>query len=154
MISRWDEERSTKSGRMASSVPAKSQARQMESGGSESPKSSKWMDIYSHAWFQVLLISFICFCCPGVSHARSHSQYVQHAKALDIDVQCSHRTWRVWPGRRNRCCQCKCCTAFCHGSYCPVLRWTDILGCWPTSLLASGWVDICPIQCELVELQQ
>ncbi|EZF34075.1 UNC93-like protein [Trichophyton mentagrophytes] len=54
---------------MASSVPAKSQARQMESGGSESPKSSKWMDIYSHAWFQVLLISFICFCCPGMYNA-------------------------------------------------------------------------------------
>jgi hypothetical protein len=23
--------------------------------------------IYSHPWFQILLISGICFCCPGVS---------------------------------------------------------------------------------------
>jgi hypothetical protein len=23
--------------------------------------------IWTHSWFQILLISFICFCCPGVS---------------------------------------------------------------------------------------
>ncbi|KAM5450805.1 hypothetical protein McanCB49686_006111 [Microsporum canis] len=41
----------------------------MGNGEPESPKSSKWLDIYSHAWFQVLLISFICFCCPGMYNA-------------------------------------------------------------------------------------
>lgn len=29
--------------------------------------SSVFSRVYTHAWFQVLLISFICFCCPGVS---------------------------------------------------------------------------------------
>lgn len=23
--------------------------------------------LYTHPWFQILLISLICFCCPGVS---------------------------------------------------------------------------------------
>lgn len=28
---------------------------------------SKIHQIWTHSWFQILLISFICFCCPGVS---------------------------------------------------------------------------------------
>ena len=28
---------------------------------------SIWRQIYTYCWFQILLISFICFCCPGVS---------------------------------------------------------------------------------------
>ncbi|EEQ34411.1 hypothetical protein McanMca71_002597 [Microsporum canis] len=54
---------------MAGSVSIAPQAGQMGNGEPESPKSSKWLDIYSHAWFQVLLISFICFCCPGMYNA-------------------------------------------------------------------------------------
>lgn len=26
--------------------------------------------IWTHSWFQILLISFICFCCPGVSNSE------------------------------------------------------------------------------------
>jgi hypothetical protein len=29
-------------------------------------KPSKMFSIYSNSWFQILLISAICFCCPGV----------------------------------------------------------------------------------------
>ena len=29
-------------------------------------RESLYMRIYSNSWFQVILISFICFCCPGV----------------------------------------------------------------------------------------
>lgn len=28
---------------------------------------SIFMRLYTNAWFQVYLISVICFCCPGVS---------------------------------------------------------------------------------------
>lgn len=31
------------------------------------PSSSKIVRFYSHPWTQILLISFICFCLPGVS---------------------------------------------------------------------------------------
>ncbi|KAK2839340.1 hypothetical protein FQN49_006239, partial [Arthroderma sp. PD_2] len=54
---------------MAGPVSVEPQAGEMGNGEPESPKQSKWMDIYSHAWFQVLLISFICFCCPGMYNA-------------------------------------------------------------------------------------
>ena len=26
-----------------------------------------YLRVYANAWFQVLLISVVCFCCPGVS---------------------------------------------------------------------------------------
>lgn len=39
----------------------------METIVAEEKPASIWSTIYTHAWFQVLLISFICFCCPGVS---------------------------------------------------------------------------------------
>ncbi|EEP82994.1 conserved hypothetical protein [Uncinocarpus reesii 1704] len=29
----------------------------------------RYMAVYSNAWFQVVLISFICFCCPGMYNA-------------------------------------------------------------------------------------
>ncbi|KAM5435046.1 hypothetical protein McaMca56_005918 [Microsporum canis] len=38
---------------MAGSVSIAPQAGQMGNGEPESPKSSKWLDIYSHAWFQM-----------------------------------------------------------------------------------------------------
>lgn len=31
------------------------------------PHSSKLVRFYAHPWTQILLISFICFCLPGVS---------------------------------------------------------------------------------------
>lgn len=31
---------------------------------------SKIVRLYSHPWTQILLISFICFCLPGVSFLR------------------------------------------------------------------------------------
>ena len=31
------------------------------------PHSSKLVRFYSHPWTQILLMSLICFCCPGVS---------------------------------------------------------------------------------------
>ena len=34
--------------------------------GDWQPPSSKLMRIYAHPWTQILLISFICFCLPGV----------------------------------------------------------------------------------------
>lgn len=34
---------------------------------------SKIMRIYSHPWTQILLISMICFCLPGVSN-KDHRQ--------------------------------------------------------------------------------
>ena len=30
-------------------------------------KKNIFSTLFTNAWFQVLLISFICFCCPGVS---------------------------------------------------------------------------------------
>lgn len=33
----------------------------------DQPSQSKLMRIYAHPWSQILLISFICFCLPGVS---------------------------------------------------------------------------------------
>ena len=39
---------------------------QQELGGSPEPHQSKLISIYSHPWTQILLISFICFCLPGV----------------------------------------------------------------------------------------
>ena len=41
-------------------------AAQQELGGSPEPHQSKLMRIYSHPWSQIILISFICFCLPGV----------------------------------------------------------------------------------------
>ncbi|KAJ5884389.1 hypothetical protein N7504_011961 [Penicillium tannophilum] len=32
-------------------------------------KDSVWYRIYTHSWVQILLISFICFCCPGMYNA-------------------------------------------------------------------------------------
>jgi hypothetical protein len=32
----------------------------------EDGKRSIFYQIYTHCWFQIILISFICFCCPGV----------------------------------------------------------------------------------------
>jgi hypothetical protein len=37
------------------------------------PHPSKIVRFYSHPWTQILLISFICFCLPGVSHSNSNS---------------------------------------------------------------------------------
>ncbi|KAE8153187.1 major facilitator superfamily domain-containing protein [Aspergillus avenaceus] len=31
--------------------------------------SSAWYRVYTYPWFQILLISFICFCCPGMYNA-------------------------------------------------------------------------------------
>lgn len=33
----------------------------------QEPTRSVMHQVYTHSWFQILLISFICFCCPGVS---------------------------------------------------------------------------------------
>lgn len=29
--------------------------------------------IWTDSWFQIILISFICFCCPGVSLAKQNA---------------------------------------------------------------------------------
>ncbi|KJF60689.1 MFS transporter [Coccidioides immitis RS] len=44
------------------------------SGEVTSP-ASWYMITYSNAWFQVVLISFICFCCPGQLRAYSSEMY-------------------------------------------------------------------------------
>lgn len=41
--------------------------RSVDAEGVSTVKQSLFMRVYTNAWFQVLLISFICFCCPGVS---------------------------------------------------------------------------------------
>lgn len=33
------------------------------------PSGSRMVRFYAHPWTQILLISFICFCLPGVSSA-------------------------------------------------------------------------------------
>ncbi|KAJ5108164.1 Major facilitator superfamily domain general substrate transporter [Penicillium angulare] len=33
------------------------------------PTRSVMHQVYTHSWFQILLISFICFCCPGMYNA-------------------------------------------------------------------------------------
>ncbi|GLI81568.1 hypothetical protein PoHVEF18_009953 [Penicillium ochrochloron] len=35
----------------------------------EDGKRSIFYQIYTHCWFQIILISFICFCCPGMYNA-------------------------------------------------------------------------------------
>ncbi|KAJ5160930.1 UNC93-like protein [Penicillium canariense] len=35
----------------------------------EDDKRSTFHQIYTHCWFQIILISFICFCCPGMYNA-------------------------------------------------------------------------------------
>ncbi|EER24765.1 hypothetical protein CPC735_001100 [Coccidioides posadasii C735 delta SOWgp] len=45
------------------------------SGEVTSP-ASWYMITYSNAWFQVVLISFICFCCPGQLRAYSSEMYI------------------------------------------------------------------------------
>ncbi|CEJ62262.1 Putative UNC93-like protein [Penicillium brasilianum] len=35
----------------------------------EAGKRSVFYQIYTHCWFQIILISFICFCCPGMYNA-------------------------------------------------------------------------------------
>ncbi|KAJ5280700.1 hypothetical protein N7478_006072 [Penicillium angulare] len=40
-----------------------------DSAVDQEPKRSIMDQIYTHSWFQILLISFICFCCPGMYNA-------------------------------------------------------------------------------------
>ncbi|KAF6838150.1 major facilitator superfamily transporter [Colletotrichum musicola] len=44
---------------------------EVESNEPEQQESSKLMRLYSHPWTQILLISFICFCLPGMFNALS-----------------------------------------------------------------------------------
>lgn len=37
------------------------------------PHSSKLVRFYAHPWTQIVLISFICFCLPGVRSQDDHS---------------------------------------------------------------------------------
>ncbi|RHZ62510.1 hypothetical protein CDV55_105156 [Aspergillus turcosus] len=39
--------------------------------GFDSPQRSLPYRIYTHSWFQIILISVICFCCPGMYNALS-----------------------------------------------------------------------------------
>lgn len=40
---------------------------------------SRAVDLYSHPWTQILLISFMCFCLPGVRlHKHTHTQTHTH----------------------------------------------------------------------------
>lgn len=36
---------------------------------------SKLVKLYSHPWTQILLISMICFCLPGVCHRVAQEKY-------------------------------------------------------------------------------
>ncbi|KAJ5987768.1 MFS general substrate transporter [Penicillium waksmanii] len=52
-------------------------------------KRSTLYTIYSNSWFQILLISFICFCCPGMYNALSGlggSGQVNQAVAANAQV--------------------------------------------------------------------
>ena len=50
----------------ADAVPVSGDA---ETGVAETQQSSsKLVRIYAHPWSQIILISLICFCCPGVRH--------------------------------------------------------------------------------------
>lgn len=44
------------------------QADHHENADGWQPSGSKLVRFYSHPWTQILLISVICFCLPGVSH--------------------------------------------------------------------------------------
>lgn len=70
--------------------------RQVEDGRA-APEHSVVYRVYTHPWFQILLISFICFCCPGV---RFYS--IDYFTPSNFpDVQCPNRPRRLRPSRPN-----------------------------------------------------
>ncbi len=65
--------------------------------------------VYTNSWFQILLISFICFCCPGVSQFFSWILFeLTHMliNMIAVDVQCPLRSGRIRSGRLNSSSQC------------------------------------------------
>jgi hypothetical protein len=38
----------------------------IEDGNPGTEQKNRLKDFYAHPWTQIILISFICFCCPGV----------------------------------------------------------------------------------------
>lgn len=40
--------------------------------------------VYTNSWFQILMISFICFCCPGVSFWGHTSRMYQLLRLTDL----------------------------------------------------------------------
>jgi len=57
---------------------------------------------YSHPWTQIVLISLICFCCPGVSMLAPVQ--LRHTNG-ETDVQCTRRLRRQRPGKLFYCCR-------------------------------------------------
>ncbi|EFW14568.1 conserved hypothetical protein [Coccidioides posadasii str. Silveira] len=106
------------------------------SGEVTSP-ASWYMITYSNAWFQVVLISFICFCCPGV---------IAIASLLLRDVHCAQ--WTGWLGTsgRNRCSKLERCPPLCDCRYRVVFSWSHFLHYRPAGVLALGRMDIWPLQ--------
>ena len=49
----------------ADAVDAGSEIRQADIESSK-PQWNRVKDIYAHPWTQIIAISVICFCCPGV----------------------------------------------------------------------------------------
>lgn len=62
----------------------------MDSGRGTSSK-SKIMALYTNSWFQLLLISFICFCLPGVSLPAQANNKISLNSLSDVQ-----RTFRAW----------------------------------------------------------
>jgi hypothetical protein len=64
--------------------------------------SSKLVRFYAHPWTQIMLISFICFCLPGVSDSKlrtlRQSRKDANSNPGAIDVQCAGWSWWIRPG--------------------------------------------------------
>ncbi|KMP02427.1 DUF895 domain membrane protein [Coccidioides immitis RMSCC 2394] len=102
------------------------------SGEVTSP-ASWYMITYSNAWFQVVLISFICFCCPGMYNALTglggsgqvDETVVANANVALLSATAATALFLVGPH-------------FLHHR--------------PACVLVLGWMDIWPLQCKFAEL--
>lgn len=54
-------------------------------GEQEAPQ-SKLVRIYAHPWTQIILISVICFCCPGVSEQAKEKETAPASWDSEADV--------------------------------------------------------------------
>lgn len=120
----------------------------------EDGKRSLFYQVYTHCWFQIILISFICFCCPGVGSLRSLHDLALANDLTDVDVQCTFRSRRLWSSQPDGSSQCHRRAPRCDGSYCAVRGRANLRPCWSSSMPASGWMDLFIILWQLVVFQR
>lgn len=59
---------------------------------------TKLYQFYTHSWFQVCLIGFICFCLPGVRWTLTLSKMGDRRLTGAPDVQCPFGSRWLWSG--------------------------------------------------------